>query len=114
MRESDCIDFLKANAKSNFFPRTCSSTIKSMINGSRNCSKRNLEMLCLCRKTYSCYDNKFDKFKFSSKGLNNRVLEDSGDGPMSKYRRVLDDAINLTSTNGGLKTSYEQRKGGHI
>ena len=48
------------------------------------------EMLCLCSKTYCCYDNKSDKFKFSSKGLNKRVLEDSGDGPLAKYRRVLD------------------------
>ena len=24
------------------------------------------EMLCLCSKTYCCYDNKSDKFKFSS------------------------------------------------
>ena len=32
------------------------------------------EMLCLCSKTYCCYDNKSDKFKFSSKGLNKRVL----------------------------------------
>ena len=53
------------------------------------------EMLCLCSKTYCCYDNKSDKFKFSSKGLNKRVLEDSGDGPMSKYRRLLDEAIKL-------------------
>ena len=75
-------------------------------------------MLCLCRKTYCCYDNKSDKFNFSSKGLNSRVLEDSEDGPMSKYRRVLDEAINLTSTNEGLKTvnhmvaTYEQTKKG--
>ena len=38
------------------------------------------EKLCLCSKTF-CYDNKSDKFKFSSKGLNEWVLEDSGDGP---------------------------------
>ena len=61
-------------------------------------------------------DNKSDKFKFSSKGLNKRVLEDSGDGPMSKYRRVLDEAIDLTSTNRGFRTinhmvaTYEQTK----
>ena len=42
MRESDSTDSFKANENSNFFPRTCFSTIKSMINGSRNFSKRNL------------------------------------------------------------------------
>ena len=51
-------------------------------------------MLCLCSKTYCCYDNKSDKMKFSSKGLNKRILEESGDGPMEKYRKVLDEAIN--------------------
>ena len=75
IRENDCKDSFKADAKSNFFPRTCCSIHKSMISRSRDCSKRNLEMLCLCSKTYCCYDNKSDQFKFSSKGLNKRVLE---------------------------------------
>ena len=75
-------------------------------------------MLCLCSKTYCCYDNKSDKFKFSSKVLNKRVLEDSGDGPLAKYSTVLDEAINLTSTNRGFRTTnhmvatYEQTKKG--
>ena len=60
--------------------------------------------MSLCSKTYCCYDNKSDKFKFSSKGLSKGVIEDSRDGPMSKYRRVLDEAINLTYTNRGLRT----------
>ena len=56
--------------------------------------------------------------KFSSKGLNKRILEESGDGPMEKYRKVFDEAINLTSTNRGFRTinhmvaTYEQRKKG--
>ena len=63
-------------------------------------------MLCLCSKTYCCYDNKSDMFKFSSKGLNKRALEDFGDGPManSHGRRVFDEAVNLTSTNRGIRT----------
>ena len=73
-------------------------------------------MLCVCSKTYCCYDRKSDKITFSSKELNERVLEDSGDGPMSKYRRLLDEATNLTSTNRGFRTvnhmvaTYEQIK----
>ena len=55
-------------------------------------------------KTSCCYDNKSDKFKFSSKGLNKRVLEDSGDGPMSKHRRVLARVINLSSKNTDIRT----------
>ena len=72
------------------------------------------EMLCLCRKTYSCYDRKRNKCKFSSKGLNKRTLEDCGDGPMSKYRKVLQEAVKVSSFNRGLRTiqhsvaTYEQ------
>ena len=123
MRESDCSDSFKADAKSNFFPRTCCSIHKKHDKREPGLFKEELrctEMLCLCSKTYCCYDNKSDKFKFSSKGLNKRVLEDSGDGPLAKYRRVLDEVINLTSTNRGFRTinhmvaTYEQTKKGLI
>ena len=74
------------------------------------------EMLCLCSKTYCCYDSKSQKYMFSSKGLNKGALEDSGDGPTAKYRQVLDEAVKLISTNRGFKTinhavaTYEQTK----
>ena len=61
-------------------------------------------MLYLCSKTLCCYDNKSFQFVFSSKGFSKRVLEGSGDGPVAKYRRVFDEAINLTSTSRGLET----------
>ena len=73
-------------------------------------------MLSLCRKSYCCYDNMSDKFQISSKGFNKRVLEDSGVGLMAKYRRVLVDAINFTSTKREFGTinhmvaTYEQTK----
>ena len=50
--------------------------------------------------------------------VNKRALEDSGDGPMAKYRQVLDEAVNLKSTNREFKTinhavaTYEQTKKG--
>ena len=75
-------------------------------------------MLCLCSKAYCCYDSKCQKYKFISKGLSKRALEDSGDGPMAKYQRVLHEAVNLKSTNRGFKTinyafaTYEQTKKG--
>ena len=62
------------------------------------------KMLCLCSKTYCCYDRKSNKYKFSSEGLNKRALEDSGDGPMSKYRKVLEEAVNVASTNRAFRT----------
>ena len=71
-------------------------------------------MLCLCSKTYCCYDSKSNKYKFSSKGLNKRTLEDCSDGLMVKYRKVLDEIITVTSTNRGIRTvhhsvaTYEQ------
>ena len=42
MRESDCRDSFKADAKSNFFPRTCCSIHKNMISGTWDFSKKNL------------------------------------------------------------------------
>ena len=116
MRENDCRDSFKADAKSNFFPQTCCSTHKKYDKREPGLFEeefRITEMLCLCSKTYCCYDNKSDKFKFSSTGLNKRVLEDSGDGPMSKYRKVLDEAINFTSTNRGFRT-INKSYGGQI
>ena len=85
-----------------FFPRTCYSVNKKHNKREPGLFKEEImctEMLYLCSKTYCCYDNKSDKTKFSSKGLNKRILEESGDGPTEKYRNVLDKAINLTSTN---------------
>ena len=61
---------------------------------------------------------KSNKYKFSSKGLNKRTLGDSGDGPMTKYRKVLEEAVNVASTNKGFRTmkhsvaTYEQTKKG--
>ena len=75
-------------------------------------------MLCLCRKTYCCYDVTSEKPKFSSKRLNKRVLEQSGHGPLEKYRRVLNEKENVTLNNRGFRTNnhstatYEQVKKG--
>ena len=75
-------------------------------------------MLCLCSKTCCCYDRKSNKYKISSKELNKRTLEDCVDGPVTKYRKVLEDAVNVTSTNRGFRTrknsvaTYEQTKKG--
>ena len=75
-------------------------------------------MLCLCSKTYCCYDEKSNQYKFSNKGFNKRPLEDCGDGPMSKYRKVLEEAVSVTSINRRFRTmkhsvaTYEQTKEG--
>ena len=92
LRKEDCKDDFTANATTKFFPRTCCT--KHMKHDKREPGLfkeefRCTEMLCLCSKTYCCYDSNSNKYKFSSKGLNKRTLEDSGDGPMAKYRKVL-------------------------
>ena len=119
-RNKDCRDDFRADAKT-IFPRTCCSKHKKPDQKEPGLFKEEFtctEMLCLCSKFYCCYDSKSQKYKFSSKGLNKRALEDSVDGPMAKYRQVLDELVNLKSTNRGFKTinhavaTYEQTKKG--
>ena len=75
----DCTDSFTANATGNSFPRTCCSAHKKHDKREPGLFKeefRCTEMVCLCSKTYCCYDRKSNKYKFSSKGLNKRTLED--------------------------------------
>ena len=88
LRFKDCNDNFTANANDNFFPRTCCNIHKKHDKREPGLFKeafRCAEMLRLCSKTYCCYDKQTNKYKFSSKGLNKRTLEDCGDGQMSKY-----------------------------
>ena len=119
LRTEDCKDDLTANATTNFFPRTCCRKHIKHEKREPGLFKeefRCTEVWCLCSKTYCCYDSNSNKYKFSSKGLNKRTLEDCGNGPMAKYREVLDEFINVTSTNRGFRTvhhsvaTYEQTK----
>ena len=121
LRTGDCKDDFTANATTNFFSRTCCTKHVKHDKREPGLFKeefRCTEMLCLCSETYCCYDSNSNKYKFSSKGLNKRTLEDCGDGPMPKYRKVLDEFINVTSTNRGFRTvhhsvgTYEQTKKG--
>ena len=116
----DCTDNLTANATYNVFPRTCCNVHKKHDKREPGPFKeefRCVELLCLCSKTYCCYDKHTNKHKFSSKGMNKRTLELCGvAGPMSKYRKVLEVALNNNSTNRGFRTfqhsvdTYEQTK----
>ena len=124
IRSRDCTDSFTANATDNFFPRTCCTAHKKHDEREREQARfkeefRCSEMLCLCSKIYCCYDRKSNNNKFSSKGLSKRTLEDCcGDGPMSKYGKILEEAVNVTSTNRGSRTmkhgvaTYEQTKKG--
>ena len=121
MGTEDCKDVLTANATTNFFPITCCTEHKKHDKGEPGRFReefRCTEMLCLCSKTYSCYDSNSNQYKFSSKVFNKRTLEDCGGGPMAKYRKVMDEFINVTSTIGGFRSvhhsapNYEQTKNG--
>ena len=119
LRSNDCGDSFIADAVAHFLPRNCCVQQKQhdkrepgLFKGEFRCT----EMLCLCSKTYCCYDINSNKLKCSSKGLNKRVLEESGDGPLEMYRRVLNKKVNVTSNNRGFRTNnhsvatYEQVK----
>ena len=122
LRSEDCTDNFTANATDNFFPRTCCHTHRKLEKTEPGLFKEEFscaEMLCLCSKTYFCYNKQTNKYKFSSEGLNKRTLEDCGDGgPRSKYRKVLQESVNVASTNRGFGTiqhsvaTYEQTKKG--
>ena len=123
IRSRYCTDSFSANATGNFFPRTWCTAHKKherrepgLIKEELKCSER----LCLCSKSYCCYDRKNYKYILSCKGLRKRTLEDCGGGPMSKYRKVLEEAVNVTSTNSGFRrtehsvANYEKKTKGIV
>ena len=121
LRSNDRVNFFTADAVANFFFRTCCVKRKQhdkrepgLLEEEFRCT----EMLFLCSKTYCCYDLTCNTLKFSGKGLNKRVLEQSGDGSLEKYPRFLNEKVNVTSNNRGFLTNnhsfatYEQVKKG--
>ena len=62
-------------------------------------------MLCLCSRTYRCYEVTYIKPNFSNKGLNKRVLEQRDYGPLEKYRRILNEKSNVISNKRGFWTN---------
>ena len=59
LRSNDCFDSFTADAVANFFPRTCCVKHKQHDKGEPGLFKeefRCTEKLCLCSKTYWCYD----------------------------------------------------------
>ena len=108
LRSNDCVDRFTADAVGSFVPRACCVNYKQHDKREPGLfieEFRCTEMLCLCSKTYCCYDVTSNKLKFSSNGLNKRVLEESSDGPLEKYRRVLNEKVNVTSNNRGFRTN---------
>ena len=66
LRSGDCTDEFSANSTTNFFPRTCCAKHKEHDRGEPGLFKEEIgctEMVCLCSKTYCCYDSQSKKFK---------------------------------------------------
>ena len=108
LRSNDCFVILTTDAVANFIPRTLCVKHKQHDKKKPGLFKeefRCTEMLCLCSKTYCCYDVTSKKPKLNSKSLNKRVLEQSGDGPLERYRRVLNEKVKVTSSNTGFRTN---------
>ena len=108
LRSKDYTNSFIADAVANFSPRKLCDKHKKLDERERGLFKeqfRCTEKLCLCRKTYCCFDVTTDHFKTSSKGLNKLVLDHNGDRPLEKYRRLLDENVNITSTNRGFRTN---------
>ena len=101
LRSNDCVDSFTADAVANFFPRACCVEEKHYDErepGLFNEEFRCTEIICLI-----CYD--VTSNKFSSKGLNKRELEHCGAGPLERYRRVLNEKVNITSNYRGFPTN---------
>ena len=105
IQSKHCIDSFIAEGVGNFFPRVCCDNHKKHDKQEPGLFKREFrcsKMLCLSSKTYSCYDKISNKLKFSGRSLNKRSLQQRGDGLLKEHRKVLDERVNITSTNRGF------------
>ena len=116
LRSKDCKDSSTADACSKFLPPTYKKKLHKREPGLFKEEFRSALLLCLFNKTYCSYNSLGNKNMPSCKGLNKRTFENSGDEPMAKYRKLLDETDNLISTNRGFHTknhcagSYEETK----
>ena len=104
-RSGVCADELSAKSVTNFLPGTCCARHKKHHRREPGLFKeefRCTEMICLCCKTYCCKNSQTNNFKFISKSFKKRTLEDCGECPFSNYGKVLEEVVNVTTTNRGF------------
>ena len=76
-----------------------------------------LKNLCLCSKTYCCYDFLSNKLILSCEVLNKLTIKESGEVTIADYRKLLDGTESVTSTNCRISTKnlcvafHEHKKG---
>ena len=105
LRSKDCKVF--SDTWRNSFSRVCCAKHGKHLKKQRRLLKGEIEcteISLLRSKTNCCYKFLSKKKKFSCKGLNRPIFEDSGDGPIAKNRKVLDETKKVTSTNRGFRT----------
>ena len=85
MQSRDCTDEFSAYSTTRFFLRTSFAKYKKHDRREPGLFKaefRCTEMICFCSKTFCVCDSQSKKLRINSIGLNKRMLEDNGDGPM--------------------------------
>ena len=119
-RSNDCVDNFTADAVAIFFPRTCCVKHKQHDKREPGLFKeefRCTEKLCLCSKTYCCYDVTFNKLKLTVK-VSTNVYWNIAVTDHWKNIGVLNEKVKVTSNNRGVRTinhsvaTYEQVKKG--
>ena len=103
-----------------FSPEIAVMPTRNMIREGRVSSKKSLDVQKCCvsvAKHIVVMIKRPTSTSLAVKESKKRTMEDCGDGgPMSKYRKVLQEAINVTSTNRGFRkfqhsvATYEQTK----
>ena len=103
-------------------PELAVLSTRNMIGESRVSSKKSLDVQKCCASIAKHIALMINRLKFTSlaaKDSNKKTLEECGDGgPMSKYRKALEEAVSVTSNNRGFRTiehsvaTYEQTKKG--
>ena len=82
-----------------------SSYVYQLLDRARPITTKNLQDEKKNKAILKCDDNGGDTFKFNSKGLNKRTLVGTGDGLMSNYIRISDEAVIMSSTNREFTTN---------
>ena len=78
LRSAGCTYDFSCDSTTIFFPRTCCPKHKKHVRRELGLFKEKVrctEKICLCSKTYCCYDSQSNKFKISNKSLIKRTLE---------------------------------------
>ena len=106
LRPNDSVDSFTADAVANFFLQICCEKLKQLDERQPGSSKKKSHVqrcyVCVVRRAVTM-TSPLKKLKFSIQGLNKRVPEQSGNGPVEKYRRVLNEEVNVTSIKRGFR-----------